>query len=96
MFITITTLIAIFKKEKDCTLEDNHVKFNVLQSYSLLWYIMKLPNVQLLAMIMLTVKVNITFLFLFLNFTIHKNKIRNMQNMKCAIAHAVGNKPTTS
>lgn len=96
MFITVTTLIAIFKKEKDCTLEDNHVKFNVLQSYSLLWYILKLPSVQLLAIIMLTVKVSTNlyfylfiYLFEFHFFYCSYKKIRDAQNTKHAIAPAV-------
>lgn len=57
MFMSITTLIAIFKKEKDCSLEDNHVKLNTFQNYRLLWDICKLPSVQIFAMALLTVKV---------------------------------------
>lgn len=58
MFMSITTLIAIFKKEKDCSLEENHVKLNTFQNYRLLWDICKLPSVQIFAMALLTVKVN--------------------------------------
>lgn len=58
MFMSITTLIAVFKKEKDCSLEDNHVKLNTFQNYRLLWDICKLPSVQIFAMALLTVKVN--------------------------------------
>lgn len=46
------------KKEKDSTLEDDHVKLDVIQTYSLLGDILKLRNVQLLAMALLTAKVN--------------------------------------
>jgi MFS transporter, PAT family, solute carrier family 33 (acetyl-CoA transportor), member 1 len=57
LFILITTLIAIFKKEKDNRLEDDHVKLNIVQNYSLLWDILKLPSIQLLAISLLTAKV---------------------------------------
>lgn len=55
-------MIAIFKKEKDNRLEDDHVKLNILQNYSLLWDILKLPSIQLLAIALLTAKVNIVLL----------------------------------
>lgn len=54
----ITTLIAIFKSEKDCLLEDDHEKLNTFQNYSLLRDIFKLPSVQQFAIALLTVKVN--------------------------------------
>ncbi|XP_025208442.1 acetyl-coenzyme A transporter 1-like isoform X1 [Melanaphis sacchari] len=57
LFILITSLIAIFKKEKDNRLEDDHVKLNIVQNYSLLWDILKLPNIQLLAISLLTAKI---------------------------------------
>ncbi|KAL5239633.1 hypothetical protein ACI65C_007043 [Semiaphis heraclei] len=57
LFTLITTLIAIFKKEKDNRLEDDHVKLNIVQNYSLLWDILKLPSIQLLAVALLTAKV---------------------------------------
>lgn len=53
----ITTLIALFKKEKDNRLEDNHVKLNILQNYSLLWDILKIPSIRVLAIALLTSKV---------------------------------------
>jgi len=62
LFTLITTLIAIFKKEKDNRLEDDHVKLNIVQNYSLLWDILKLPNIQLLAIALLTASVNIVLL----------------------------------
>lgn len=58
LFIVITILIAIFKKEKDNRLEDDHVKLNIVQNYVLLWDILKLPSIRVLAVIMLTAKVN--------------------------------------
>lgn len=54
----ITTLIAIFKSEKDCSLEDDHVELDTFQNYRLLWDICKLPSIQIFAMALLTVKVN--------------------------------------
>ncbi|XP_022165996.1 acetyl-coenzyme A transporter 1-like [Myzus persicae] len=57
LFLLITTLVAIFKKEKDNRLEDNHVKLNIVQNYSLIWGILKLPGIQLLALTMLTAKI---------------------------------------
>lgn len=55
----ITTFIGIFKREEDCRLEDGHVKINVFKSYKLLWRILKLPNIRVLAIALLTMKVNI-------------------------------------
>lgn len=63
LFILVTTLIAIFKKEKDSSLEDDHVRLNVIQNYSLLWDIMKLPNIQLLAIALLTSRVSTTIIY---------------------------------
>ncbi|XP_060877593.1 acetyl-coenzyme A transporter 1-like isoform X2 [Metopolophium dirhodum] len=57
LFILLTTLIAIFKKEKDTRIEDDHVKLNIVQNYSLLWDILKLPSIQLLVIAMLTSKI---------------------------------------
>lgn len=58
IFICVTTLIAIFKKENDCRLEFEHVKLNVTQNYSLLCDILKLPSIRILAVALLTAKVN--------------------------------------
>lgn len=52
-------MIAIFKKEKDNTLEDGYVKLNISKTYSLLWDIMKLPSIRILAIALLTARVNI-------------------------------------
>jgi len=54
----ITTLIAIFKNEKDCSLEDDHVKLDIFQNYRLLWDVCKLPSIQIFAIALFTVKVN--------------------------------------
>lgn len=55
----ITTLIGIFKKEKDSRLELDHVKISVFQNYKLLWDIINKPKIKLLAMALLTARVNI-------------------------------------
>jgi len=52
-------MIAIFKKEKDNTLEDGYVRLNISKTYSLLWDIMKLPSIRILAIALLTARVNI-------------------------------------
>ncbi|XP_022165986.1 acetyl-coenzyme A transporter 1-like [Myzus persicae] len=57
LFILITTLIAMFKKEKDHRLEDDHIKLNIVQNYSLIWGILKLPGIQSLALTLLTAKI---------------------------------------
>ncbi|XP_016657601.1 acetyl-coenzyme A transporter 1-like isoform X2 [Acyrthosiphon pisum] len=57
LFILITTLIAIFKNEKDNKLEEDHVKLSIVQNYSLLWDILKLPSIQILALTLLTAKI---------------------------------------
>lgn len=58
MFILITTLVGILKKEKDINrLTDSQVKINVLQNYKLLWDIFKLPSIRVLALALLTMKV---------------------------------------
>lgn len=58
MFVFITTLIAIFKKENGHRLEDDHVKLNIFQNYKMIWDILKLPSVRILAIALVTVKVN--------------------------------------
>lgn len=52
-------MIALFKKEKDNTQEDGYVKLNISKTYSLLWDIMKLPSIRILAIALLTARVNI-------------------------------------
>jgi len=57
LYILITTMIAIFKKEKDNTSDDDHEKIKVVQNYILLWDILKLPSIRILAIILITSKV---------------------------------------
>lgn len=59
LFILITTLIAIFKKEKDNRSEVDHLKINIIQNYSLILDILKLPGIKLLTLTLLTAKVKI-------------------------------------
>ncbi|XP_022174752.1 acetyl-coenzyme A transporter 1-like [Myzus persicae] len=56
IFLLITTLIGIFKKEKDSRLELDHVKISVFQNYKLLWDIINKPKIKLLAMALLTAR----------------------------------------
>lgn len=57
MFIIVTTLIAIFKSEKKNVTESD-VDLGIFKTYKLLFSIMKLPNIKMLAIILLTVKVS--------------------------------------
>ncbi|CAH1724646.1 unnamed protein product [Aphis gossypii] len=57
LFMLITTMIAIFKTEKDNTQEDGYVKLNISKTYSLLWDIIKLPSIRILAMALLTARI---------------------------------------
>jgi len=59
LFMLITTMIAIFKTEKDNTQEDGYVKLNISKTYSLLWDIIKLPSIRILAVALLTARVSI-------------------------------------
>ncbi|XP_025406915.1 acetyl-coenzyme A transporter 1-like isoform X2 [Sipha flava] len=56
LFMFVTILVGIFKKEKDCTLEDDHVTLNISQNYLLLRDIFKLRSIQILGIALLTVK----------------------------------------
>lgn len=64
LFMVITTMIAIFKTEKDSTQEDGYVKLNISKTYSLLWDIIKLPSIRILATALLTARVNIVKAYL--------------------------------
>lgn len=57
--LTTTLLVGIFKKEKENQLENGYIKINVFQNYKLLWNIFKLPHIRVLAIALLTTKVNI-------------------------------------
>ncbi|XP_050442543.1 acetyl-coenzyme A transporter 1 [Adelges cooleyi] len=55
IFMIATTLVAVFKHEKDHSLE--HDRLNIVQTYKLLGNIMKLPSVKTLSLILLTAKI---------------------------------------
>jgi len=56
IFLLITTLIGIFKKEKDHSFELDHKKISVFQNYKLLWNILKKPEIKLLGIALLTAR----------------------------------------
>lgn len=58
MFIVVTTLVALFKSEKDYLTETDAVHPSITKTYKLLLSIIKLPNIKMLAIILLTVKVS--------------------------------------
>lgn len=58
--IAVTTLIGIFKKEKDAQLEENHIQLSIVQNYKLIWDILKLPSMRVLIIALMTMKVNQT------------------------------------
>ncbi|XP_026808439.1 acetyl-coenzyme A transporter 1-like [Rhopalosiphum maidis] len=58
--LVITSIVAIFKKEKDSRLEEGHVNINVFQNYKLLWDILKLPQIRILAVALMTTRIGFT------------------------------------
>lgn len=58
-FMIATTLVAIFKHEKDDSAQQKNHDLNLYQTYRLLIDIMKLPCVKHLSIVLLTAKVNI-------------------------------------
>ncbi|CAH1724859.1 unnamed protein product [Aphis gossypii] len=56
IFVLITILIGIFKKEKCNSLELDHKRISVFQNYKLLWNILKKPEIKLLAIALLTAR----------------------------------------
>lgn len=52
-----TTLVAIFKHEKNPSTQEDSLDLNIYQTYRLLGDIMKLPCVKSLTVILLTAKV---------------------------------------
>ncbi|XP_050058688.1 acetyl-coenzyme A transporter 1-like isoform X2 [Aphis gossypii] len=57
LFILISTLIAIFKKEKDNRLENNYVQLNIIQNYLLVLDILKTPSIWVLSIALLTTEI---------------------------------------
>lgn len=58
MFMIITTLVAIFKAEKNHLTKTDSIHFSIVNTYKLLFDIIKLNNVRKLAIILLTIKVS--------------------------------------
>jgi MFS transporter, PAT family, solute carrier family 33 (acetyl-CoA transportor), member 1 len=60
VFLVTTTLVAFLKRENEETKEqqEDQPEFGVVESYSLLWKIIRMKPVMLLALILLTVKVS--------------------------------------
>lgn len=62
MTLVITFIVGLFKNEKDNLdnrSEDGYVNITVFQNYKLLWDILKLPRIRVLAVALLTIRVNI-------------------------------------
>lgn len=59
-FLVTTTLVAVFKREREETHEDmeDHQDYGIAESYSILWKIVKMKPVLTLAAILMTVKVS--------------------------------------
>lgn len=54
----ITTLVAIFKHEKDNLTKSDAANFSMIKTYKLLVDLIKLPSIRKLALILLSVKVS--------------------------------------
>lgn len=54
----ITTLVAIFKHEKDNLTKLDAANFSMIKTYKLLVDLIKLPSIRKLALILLSVKVS--------------------------------------
>lgn len=61
VFMTVTTLVAIFKHEKNRSTNPKFVHIKIIQTYKLLFRIMKLTNVKNLVIILFTIQVKIIF-----------------------------------
>lgn len=59
MFMVITTLVAIFKPDKDNFTKSNDLNVGMIKTYKLLYKIMQLSNIKLLVIILLTIGVRI-------------------------------------
>lgn len=56
-----TTLVAIFKHEKNESAEHDSLDLNLFQTYKLLGDIIRLPCVKTLSIVLLTAKVNLKY-----------------------------------
>lgn len=55
-FLCTTTLIALFKRETDIDVASDPSKYSIIQSYKILFHILKIPAVRQLVLILLTSK----------------------------------------
>jgi len=62
IYIVITTLVAIFKYEKDYLTEFDAINLSILKTYMLLFSIMKLPSIKMFTIILFTIKVSVFFI----------------------------------
>lgn len=69
----MTVLVGLFKKEKDNRLEDGYMKISVFQNYKMLWNIFKLPNIRMLALALITAKVNKILIILIFRYNKYYN-----------------------
>lgn len=83
--MAITTLIAIFKNEKDNRLEDDHIKLNTFQSYKLLWDILNLPSIKILAIALVTMMVSMSIIKAKFKFSL--TIIRLNKWLACSVIH---------
>ncbi|KAE9541831.1 hypothetical protein AGLY_003822 [Aphis glycines] len=58
IYIVITTLVAIFKYEKDYLTEFDTINLGILKTYLLLFSIMKLPSIRMFTIILFTIKMS--------------------------------------
>lgn len=61
VFMAVTTLVAIFKRENDRSANPKFVHIKIIQTYKLLFRIMKLTNVKNLVIILFTIQVKIIY-----------------------------------
>lgn len=61
IYMVITTLVAIFKYEKDYLTEFDAINLGILKTYMLLFSIMKLPSIKMFTIILFTIKVSVFF-----------------------------------
>lgn len=59
MFMVVTTLVAVFKSEKDYIPDPDDIDLSITKTYKLLYRIIKLPNIRTFVFILLTIRVSI-------------------------------------
>lgn len=77
LYIATTTLVVIFKKEIQ---PENMDALNLVESYQLVWKIICLKPIQLIILVVFTLRVYFKLLFYFKYFINLKNKIVKLFN----------------